>query len=298
MSASYHEQQSILRESVVLQVEQYNPARIFNDSPSVVVIMFNFLFLLTTLMGIWGTTALDMAPASNGRIIGGDATHISSLPYQVSLLLYDKHHCGGVIYNESIIITAAHCLLNLTASKLKVRAGSSFWNRDGTVIQVADFKLHENFNLKSFANDIALIRLVDALTFDSKIQSMPIAHKAPVDGTAAIVSGWGLTDRSANGKDVFLLRSADVKIINRDACASPMYEYGPTIQLSMICAQNVGKDACIGDSGGPLVANDLLVGIVSWGKGCAKEKFPGVYADVAYLYNWIENNAEDIKNNK
>lgn len=42
-----------------------------------------------------------------------------------------------------------------------------------------------------------------------------------------------------------------------------------------------------GDSGGPLACDDEVVGIVSWGQGCAQEGYYGVYADVAYYNAWI-----------
>jgi trypsin len=57
----------------------------------------------------------------------------------------------------------------------------------------------------------------------------------------------------------------------------------------MICAAVTGggKDACQGDSGGPLVVGGQLVGIVSWGVGCALADFPGVYSNVATLKSFV-----------
>lgn len=42
------------------------------------------------------------------------------------------------------------------------------------------------------------------------------------------------------------------------------------------------------DSGGPLACNGTLVGIISWGRGCASPQFPGVYTNVYYFRKWIE----------
>jgi|NOAtaT_6_FD_contig_51_3585589_length_885_multi_3_in_0_out_0_1 secreted trypsin-like serine protease len=62
----------------------------------------------------------------------------------------------------------------------------------------------------------------------------------------------------------------------------------------MICVANPGKDACQGDNGGPLVSmatspeDDTLVGLVSWGLGCAHPKYPGVSTDVSAVRAWIE----------
>ena len=71
--------------------------------------------------------------------------------------------------------------------------------------------------------------------------------------------------------------------------------YGGGITSSMLCAgyPNVGgKDSCQGDSGGPYVCNDngnpVIAGVVSWGNGCAHADFPGVYARVTTVLNWIQ----------
>ena len=69
----------------------------------------------------------------------------------------------------------------------------------------------------------------------------------------------------------------------------------------MICAgfPQGGKDSCSGDSGGPLVVIDnddhaTLVGVVSWGIGCALPDFPGVYGKVSSFMDWIQIVVQDV----
>jgi trypsin len=81
-----------------------------------------------------------------------------------------------------------------------------------------------------------------------------------------------------------------VPVVGRETCSA---QYGLAMPSDMICAglQEGGKDSCQGDSGGPLVDDDgTLVGLVSWGKGCALPNFPGVYANVGNLVEFINEN--------
>ena len=69
------------------------------------------------------------------------------------------------------------------------------------------------------------------------------------------------------------------------------------IDGTMLCAAGPGggKDACKEESGGPLVIMTgtgeeermELVGATSWGRGCGKPEFPGVYSRVTTNLDWI-----------
>lgn len=59
----------------------------------------------------------------------------------------------------------------------------------------------------------------------------------------------------------------------------------------MICAGNFGQDGkytCNGDSGGPMTVNGTLIGITSWGYGCRRPNYPGVFTRVPYFREWID----------
>jgi secreted trypsin-like serine protease len=92
------------------------------------------------------------------------------------------------------------------------------------------------------------------------------------------VLGWGRTaDGGARSQS---LRSAQVPVVSDSSCSTSYSNYDAK---SMVCAgyPDGGVDACQGDSGGPLVVGDTLIGIVSWGEGCAEAGKPGVYARVS-----------------
>ena len=88
--------------------------------------------------------------------------------------------------------------------------------------------------------------------------------------------------------------------MSRATCQSGYDDLRLTITQRMRCAGFSGGliDACKKDSGGPLVCprNNkwYLMGVVSWGVGCARANRYGVYADVLVLKSWIQNTIGSI----
>ncbi|XP_055857223.1 trypsin beta-like [Episyrphus balteatus] len=234
---------------------------------------------------------LVVLPQLDGRIVGGQDASISKYPYQISLQRSGSHSCGGSLYSNRVVVTAAHCLQNVAASSLKVRVGSTQWNNGGALVGVASFKNHPNYNSRTMVNDIAIIHLSSAVSLNSNVRTIALASSAPAHGTSAVVTGWGTRSSGASSIPA-TLQQVNVKIVSRAQCGSSSYSYGSSqIRETMICAAAPGKDSCQGDSGGPLVANGVQVGVVSWGYGCAQSNYPGVYSDVAALRSWVQSNA-------
>ena len=121
-----------------------------------------------------------------------------------------------------------------------------------------------------------------------------MAKNEPKDGEVGQITGWG-TISIIEDKFPSQLQDASVNIIDRQTCDFSYIRYGG-IGKDRICAGVKGGnvDACGDDSGGPLVVQGKLVGIVSGGHGCASPEFPGVYANVAFLRNFIVSLVPDI----
>ncbi|XP_017150524.1 trypsin epsilon [Drosophila miranda] len=256
--------------------------------------MLRFVVLLSAIAcALGGTIPEGLLPQLDGRIVGGYETSIEAHPYQVSLQRSGSHFCGGSIYSHDIVITAAHCLQSIEAKDLKVRVGSTYWRSGGSVHSVRAFRNHEGYDASTMVNDIAIIRIESDLSFRSSIREIRIASSNPREGAKAVVSGWGTTESGGSVIPDHLL-AVDLKIVDREKCASDEFSYGSKIKDTMICAYAEHKDACQGDSGGPLVSGSRLVGVVSWGYGCGDVRYPGVYADVAHFHEWIEKTADEV----
>ncbi|KAH8329417.1 hypothetical protein KR074_010315, partial [Drosophila pseudoananassae] len=223
-----------------------------------------------------------------GRIVNGEATTIESHPYQVSIqTTKGSHFCGGSLIDSETVVTAAHCMQSYAANELQVRLGSTSRSDGGEVVSVRAFKFHEGYNSKLMVNDVAIMKLSSPVRQTTKIRAIELADSTPASGTEAIVTGWGTTCFLFCSSPDTLMGVA-VNLLQVSDCASDSYSYGESILDTMVCAYGEKKDACQGDSGGPLVANGKLVGVVSWGNGCAWSGYPGVYADVASLKSWID----------
>jgi hypothetical protein len=134
---------------------------------------------------------------------------------------------------------------------------------------------------------------------DNKPALLNESNESPTDGQTLTVVGYGET--SEDGAGSFILQEVDVGYIPTPTCES--HHPGLINGDIMMCAGvgGGGKDSCQGDSGGPLVIADgetfTLVGVVSWGDGCARPDAPGVYSRVSGEIDWIKEQICDLSSN-
>ena len=115
-----------------------------------------------------------------------------------------------------------------------------------------------------------------------------------LEGLIGTASGWGVVNPDNPSQQANQLQKVNVKIINDRHCQYKYPTYPAIVTSSMFCARANSADSCYGDSGGPftVVKNNIsiLEGVISWGKSCAKSKWPGVYARVRMVLDWVKEN--------
>nr|XP_055147391.1 serine protease 44-like [Symphalangus syndactylus] len=231
------------------------------------------------------------------RIIGGLPAPNRKWPWQVSLQTSNRHHCGGSLIDRRWVLTAAHCVFSHLEYKVKLgdtdlHAGS----KEALVIPVRDIIFPSNFDFATLTNDIALALLAYSVNYSSHIQPVCLPEKLfEVEaGTECWVTGWGRVSES--GPVPFVLQETELNIMHHEKCREMLKNKSISksrmVMRGTICGyHDQGKDACQGDSGGPLVCELngtwVQVGIVSWGIGCGRKGYPGIYTEVSFYKKWI-----------
>ncbi|MDF4333187.1 serine protease [Vibrio parahaemolyticus] len=269
--------------------------------------------LVAFLIGLTlpATTIADtLKPIQNDvstRIIGGEPANTSDWKFIASLVRKGQptsigHFCGGSFLGGKYVLTAAHCVEGLNADDLDIVLGLYDQNRESQAQRIAvnNIYSHTAYNSHTTNNDIALIELehsVDSATID--LATPEVLDSVRV-GDKLHVAGWGNTSTTDRVYPT-VLQQVDLEYVDRAICQNLSGNYS-NVSDDGICAGYYwgGKDSCQGDSGGPLIVDDnginKLLGVVSWGDGCAQPNAYGVYANVAHFQHngWIDSHRNTI----
>jgi len=260
----------------------------------------SFFPFLACLIATTTSNAVGIGPEEDEkqgqmRIVNGTKAEIGRYNY---FARDENGNCGGFLVAPNMVLTAAQCDYNGMYKKgKKVVVGSYNMNdKEGTgpdFIEIKETIRHPKFDDYNLDNDYMLLVLTKNSSFQPAIIPENDDFLEPGDLVYAI--GTGQTSYLGPYRPKSLLE-VGLNTIENDEC-DKLYEGEGDMTKNMLCTFTPFKDACIGDAGGPLIKrgvnaeNDVVVGITSWGIGCATE-FPGVYARVSRKYDWIKTNVE------
>ncbi|XP_055713666.1 proclotting enzyme [Phlebotomus papatasi] len=236
------------------------------------------------------------------RIVGGHNADPNEWPWIAVLFNGGRQFCGGSLIDNQHILTAAHCVAHMSSwdvARLTVQLGDhnirSTTEVSHETRHVKRVVRHRGFDSRTLYDDVALLTLDTPVQFSSSIRPIclpPANEVRQYNGKTGVVIGWG--SLRENGPQPSILQEVSIPIWSNDNCARKYGSAAPAgITQNMLCAGQDYKDSCSGDSGGPLMVNDgkwTQVGIVSWGIGCGKGQYPGVYTRVSNFMPWIMKN--------
>uniref|UniRef100_A0A8C3GVE0 Transmembrane serine protease 15 n=1 Tax=Corvus moneduloides TaxID=1196302 RepID=A0A8C3GVE0_CORMO len=232
------------------------------------------------------------------QIVGGSDARREAWPWIVSLHFNFQPVCGASLVSDEWLVTAAHCVYGrqLKPSRWQAVLGlyiQSDLAQPSTVVRNIDrIIMNPHYMKQTKDSDIALLHLQHKVQYTDYIQPicLPERNQQFLPGINCSIAGWG--DIRNEGPPSNILQEAEVPLISNEKCQQWLPKYN--ITENMLCAgyDTGGIDSCQGDSGGPLTFKDgdkwFLVGVVSFGEGCALPQRPGVYVRVTMFVDWIK----------
>ncbi|XP_059219885.1 seminase-like [Stomoxys calcitrans] len=251
------------------------------------LLVIALLFHLSLVSGAKGKANKSKKKAA--RIVGGNVNVIRNYPYIVQLERNGNFFCGGTIISQRHILTAAHCIMNdRRPSDITVVAGVGRLGDTNSATRVtrrvSKIIKPRNFSLGDMNNDVAVLRTSAPLA-GRNIRRIRLCRANIRQGMVMRVAGWGVTSENSITPST-RLRVIKVPVVSRATCRS-QYSGVATLTGTMFCMSKPRRDACFGDSGGPAVRRGRVCGIVSFGNGCARRNFPGIYTRVTPLRRFI-----------
>lgn len=243
-------------------------------------------------LAITSLQPVSAAQAAPSPVVGGTRAAQGEFPFMVRLSM----GCGGALYTQQIVLTAAHCVDSTGANTgITATAGVADLQSTSGRVQVRSTYVYRAPGYNGTGKDWALIKLAQPIN----LPTLKIATTTQYNTGDFTVAGWGAA--TEGGAQQRYLLKATVPFVNDATCEGYGGYYDDLVPSEEICAgfASGGVDTCQGDSGGPMFRRDnagawIQVGIVSWGDGCARPNAPGVYTEVSTFASAIASAAAGL----
>lgn len=225
---------------------------------------------------------------TQARIVGGYDATPGEFPFFGSWSL----GCGASLVSSDMMISAAHCY-NGKQGMGRMYLNSIYFHH-GNVYDVTEIYVYPHFNGDYSVepqNDYLLLKLNQ--TVPSSVATPVTLNSNPnvPSSSQEMLTAIGFGTLSENGNTLsYFLQEVQIPYLPTQDCQ--LLLSGTKILDTEMCTMYApgGRDACFGDSGGPLLTeNHTLVGMVSWGEGCARKDTPAVFSRVSTAASsWIK----------
>ncbi|KAJ9067699.1 hypothetical protein DSO57_1036524 [Entomophthora muscae] len=233
------------------------------------------------------------------RVIRGYEATPFKYPFMVSVQYNGAHNCGGTLYRQDTVISAAHCrqehLKKLSVLVHRHNLTKTDEEEGGSRFNVTDFISHPLYDSYTVKNDIAILKLSSADNSRTAILLDRDGRSEDIE-TMTTTIGWGLNE---DDKFPAILMETRLPILRNEYCQIQYAKLGYDVDPALVICAGFPEgytDTCQSDSGGPIFIKKnkayILLGVVSWGKGCAEKGFPGYYTRISNYISWIEDTTQ------